>query len=190
MPRSPDQKYLRSDNTINQCTLDENRKEVGIDLQDKEHVWSEVLSFGEKFLKNIADFSLGESTQPNRGEILVTRNESSQETRAIPYRARLHELPRVALSHANVQASLPRENEKRSLQTARRKHHTRAIWTVGHEQKDRGTQLRKLAFGGWQSAALGNEYKRKAAALEQLEKIKNAEKARLAQIPTQDNIIF
>lgn len=189
MPRSPDQKYLRSDTTINQCTLDENRKEVGIDLQDKEHVWSEVLSFGEKFLKNIADFSLGESTQPNRGEILVTRNESSQDTRAISYRARIHERPRVALPHADVQTLLPRENEQRSLKTARRKHHTRAIWTVGHEHKDQGTQLRKLEFGGFLTN-IGVRYKQESAALEQLEKMNNAEKTRLAQIPTQDDIKF
>jgi len=189
MPRNGERKYIRADDAIDQRAFDEHHNEVGIDLQDQDHVWSEILSFGEKFLKNIADFSLGESTQPKRGEILVTRNESSQEIRAVAFRAAKHEQPRVTLPHNIVKTVVPREDEKRSIKTARRQRHARAFWTIGHEQKDRGTQLRKLSLGGFQTN-IGKQYKLREAALERLERMKNAESARLAQIIPQDDITF
>ncbi len=190
MPRSPDQKYLRSDTTINQCALDDHGKVVGIDDQDVHSVWTDILSLGNPFRRNIADETLGRSMQPRRGKILITRDGTTHDTRAISYSAKKHEQPRVTLPHNIVQTVVPREDEKSSLATARHQPNSRANWLIGHEHKDRGTKIRQLSRGGWQSATLGNEYKRKAEALERLEKIENAEKARLAQIIPQDNIIF
>jgi len=189
MPRSGEQKYVRSDTMINQCALDDHGKVVGIDDQDVHSVWRDVLSLGKRFRRNIADPMLETSMQPRRGKILVTRDGTTQDTRAIPYHARNHEQPNVSLPHADVQALLPREKEQRSLKTALHQRNSGANWLVGHEQKDRGTQLRKLGLGGFQSN-IGKRYKLREAALKRLEEMTNAEKARLAQIPTQDDIIF
>lgn len=189
MPILPDRKYLRSDHTVDQRAFDENHKEVGIDIQDKESIWTDVLSLGRTFQKNIADALLGKSVQPQRGEILVTRLESSQQTRAISFRAAKHEHPKVALSHADTLSLIPREDERQSLTTARRKHHSRAMWASSAEHKDFGTNIRRLAFGGFQTN-IGEKYKNKEAVLEQVEKKEKAEKARLSQIPTEDDIKF
>lgn len=188
MPNTPDRKYLRSDHTVDQRAFDENHIEVGLGTQDRESIWSEVLSLGKIFQKNIADELLLKSVQPRRGAILVTRLESSQQTRAISFRAAKHEYPKVALSHIDTQAQISRADERRSLTTARHAHHSRAMWTISVEHKDSGTIIRRLAFGGFKTN-IGKEYKNKEAVLE-VEKKEKAEKARLAQIPTEDDIKF
>lgn len=189
MPRSRERKYLRSDTTMNQCAFDEHGKVVGIDEQDAHSVWVDLLSLGKQFRRNIADHMLKTSMQPTRGEILVTRDGTTHDTRAVSFRAKIHELPRVALPLADVQALLPRENERRSLETAKHKCHTRASWVVGHEQKDRGTKLKLLALGGFQTN-IGEDYKRRKETLERLERMENSEKARRALEPIQDDITF
>lgn len=187
MKSTPDRKLLRSDSTIDQRTFDRHRREVGIDAQDAESIWSDVLSLGEQFRKNIADAMLGVSMQPRRGEILVVRSERTQETRAVSYRARRHERPNVALPHDDVAAGLPRENERRSLSTARHARHSRAHFPSPVQEKL--TPNQKLAAGGFMTN-LGREYKLLARREERAAMHKKSEKNRRKAQPATDDIQF
>lgn len=186
-PRSPERKYLRPDHSIDQRTFDEHGAEVGTDGLTHDEVWADVLSLGVTFGRNIADKLLGKAIQPRRGEIIVTRSELTQETRAVPFRARRHERPQYALGHAEVAGLTPREHEKRSLHTARHDRHTR-----GHIRltpQGTLTAARKLSYGGFQSN-LGQEYARLAQMEEEAAARKKEEKARRKSQPPSDNIIF
>lgn len=186
-PRSPERKYLRPDHSIDQRTFDEHGAEVGTDGLTHDEVWADVLSLGVTFGRNIADKLLGKAIQPRRGEIIVTRSELTQETRAIPFRARRHERPVYMLGHTEVAGLTPREHEKRSLHTARHDRHTR-----GHVRlKPQGaiTPARKLSHGGFQSN-LGQEYARLAETEEQAAIRQREEKARRKAQPPTDDVTF
>lgn len=186
-PRSPERKYLRPDHALDQRTFDEHGNEVATDALTHDEVWTDVLSLGRAFGRNIADKLLGKAIQPRRGEIIVTRSELTQETSAIPYRARRHERPRYSMGHTEVAEHTPREHEKRSLQTARHDRHTR-----GHVRlKPQGaiTPARKLSHGGFQSN-LGQEYARLAETEEQTATRQREEKARRKAQPPTDDIVF
>jgi len=185
MPEIPKRKFLRADHAIDQRTFDTAGDEVGIDNQTHDGVWSDALVTGRRFRRNIADAALGTSLQPRRGEILVTRLESTQETRAIPYRARRHERPEQELTHGQAAASIPQEGERRSVKTARHDRHTRASWQLPEEHKDRGTKLRQLAFGGnlpKQNARL----RHREAALERLDRMEASQRQQQKQAPADD----
>lgn len=148
MHLTPDRILLRPDQSLDQRTFDQSGHEVGIDDQSHDQIWSDLLALGHVFQKNIADALLGESRQPRRGEILVTRSERTQETRAVSYRAHRHERPKTVLPIQEARMVVPVETERRSIQTAYHDKHTRAFWATGSEHIDRGTHLRKLALGG------------------------------------------
>lgn len=187
MKSTPDRKLLRSDSTIDQRTFDGRGGEVGIDDQDADSIWSDVLSLGQQFRKNIADAMLGVSMQPRRGEILVTRSQRRQETRAIPFRARKHERPNVALPHNVVAAGVPREHERRSLSTARHTRHSRAYFPSPAQEKP--TPYQKLAAGGF-ITNLGREYKLLAQKEERAAASQQSEKTRRRAQPAADDIQF
>ena len=184
---SPDRKFLRSDSARDQRTFNKHGEEVGIDTQDVDSIWSDVLSLGKQFRKNIADAMLGVSMQPRRGEILVTRSERMQETRAVSYRARKHEQPQVALPHDDVEVRVPRENERRSLRTARRTRHSRANFPI--PQHERPSPNRKLAAGGFMTN-FGREYKLLALREDRVNAYKQKEAARRKAQPATDDIPF
>jgi|GEM_PF-834766 hypothetical protein len=185
--RTPERKYLRPDHSIDQRTFDEHGDEVGIEDQTHDEVWTDVLSLGRTFGRNIADTLLKKAIQPRRGEILVTRSERTQETSALPFRARRHERPQHALTHTEVAERVPREHERRSLQTARHDRHTRG--SIHLKPQGIMTAARKLSYGGFQTN-LGKEYVRLAEQEEQAA-IKQREKQtrRKSQRPT-DDIVF
>lgn len=186
-PASPERKYIRPDTAIDQRTFDEVGEEVSIDNSTHDQTWVDVLSLGIPFGRNIADILLGKAVQKRRGEILVTRSENSQDTRAIPYRAKRHELPRVTLTHRETRENLPRENERRSLETARHGRHSREYTPIPD-----GITLspnQRLAAGGFQSN-LGREYKLRALAEDQEAARLHDRTARRKSQPPSDDIPF
>ncbi len=185
--RGPERRYLRPDTSIEQRTFDEHGDEVGIDDQTHDEVWADVLSLGKTFGRNIADALLGKAMQPRRGEILVTRSEQSQDTRAIPYRARKHERPHRELTHDVVGALLPREHERRSLRTARHGKHSRGY--VEGAARGKMSAAQKLSGGGFQSN-LGREYELLALMEERAEAFQKEEAARRKAQPPTDDIPF
>ncbi len=172
---------------IDQRTFDERGNVVGIDNQTHSEIWIDVLSLGRAFGRNIADALLGKAIQTRRGEILITRNEDTQETRAIPFRARRHERPKRELTHDVVNSLLPREHERRSLQTARHSRHSRGH--VPTKQEGQITPYRKLSNGGFQSN-LGREYELLARMEERAEAYQKAEANRKKAQPATDDIQF
>lgn len=187
MSGTPDRKFLRSDSTIDQRTFDRHKREVGIDTQDADSIWSDVLSQGQQFRKNIADALLGVSMQPRLGEILVVRSERAQETRAVSYRAKIHELPKTALPHNNVAAMVPRENERRSLQTARHTRHSRAHFSSPAQEKP--TPYYKLAAGGFMTN-FGREYTLLSRMEDRAAAYQKKEEERRKSLPATDDIPF
>ena len=183
-PVSPERKYERSETAIDQRAFDEHGAVVEIDALTHDEVWTDVLSVGRSFNRNIADQKLGVALQGRRGEVLVTRSELLQETRAVPYRAKRHERPNLTLSHRETRENLPRENEKLSLTTARHGRHTRGYSPL----PERGTMSanQKLAAGGFQSN-LGREYKLLALAEDAAATRQREESARRkSRLPTDD----
>ena len=184
MKGAPERKYLRPDTSVDQRTFDERGNEVGTDNLTHDEVWADVLSLGKTFARNIADTLLGKAMQTRRGEILVTRSENSQDTRAIPYRARKHERPHRELTHDVVGALLPHEHERRSLRSARHGRHSRGHIDGTSEGKMSPSQ--KLSRGGFQSN-LGREYELLARMEERTEAFQKEEAARRkTQLPTDD----
>lgn len=126
--------------------------------------------------------------QGRRGEILIMRSERLQETRAIPYRAKRHGQPTLTLTHRETRENLPRENEWRSLETARHGRHSRGYAPIAVE----GTRIspnQKLAAGGFQTN-LGREYKLLALAEEETTNRRREETARRKSQPPADDIQF
>lgn len=185
--RGKEHKYLRPDTSIEQRTFDEHGNEVGIDDQTHDEIWADVLSLGKKFGRNIADALLGNAMQTRRGEILVTRSERSQDTRAIAYRARRHERPYRELGHDVVGALLPREHERRSLRTARHGKHSRGF--IEGNPGGKLSAAQKLSLGGFQSN-LGREYELLALMEERAEAFRKEEAARRKTQPPTDDIPF
>ncbi|MBI5019450.1 hypothetical protein HZB58_04225 [Candidatus Gottesmanbacteria bacterium] len=184
---SPEQKYERPDPAIDQRTFDKHGAVVEIDDNSHEQIWSDALSVGIPFKRNVADKKLGIAMQGRRGEILVTRSQRTQDTRAVAYRARRHGQPTLTLSHRETRENLPRENERRSLETALHGRHTRGYTPIPEGTKVSHNQ--KLAAGGFQSN-LGREYKLLALA-EELEASQQREKAaRRKSQPPADDIPF
>lgn len=186
-PFSVERKYERPDPAIDQRTFDERGDVVEIDDLTHDEVWVDVLSVGSPFNRNIADQTLGVALQGRRGEILVTRSERTQDSRAISYRARRHERPNLILSHQETRENLPRENERRSLDTARHGKHSR-----GYTPIPTGTKVspsEKLSAGGFQTN-LGREYKLLALAEEQAAANLREETARRKSRPPADDIPF
>ncbi len=189
MKNLPDRKYLRSDTSIDQQTFDERGRNVGIDAQTHEEVWNDALATGNTIGRNIADARLGRSVQPRRGEILSTRLGSTQDTRAIPYRARRHEKPTIQMPYEQAAKKIPREAERRSLTTARHDRHTRAHWVITQEAKNRGTKLRQLAFGG-NLPKTNERLARRATALERLEEMTARRRAKIQAEQADDGVQF
>lgn len=183
----PERKYLRPDTSIDQRTFDEHGNEVGIDNQTHDEVWSDVLSLGKAFARNIADALLGKAMQTRRGEILIMRSEDVQETRAIPFRARTHERPARELVHTEVEARLPREYERRSVRTARHGRHSRGH--IPPQTEGKISPYRKLSLGGFQSN-FGKEYELLALMEERAAAYQQEELARKQSEPPADDIPF
>lgn len=186
-PFSAERRYERPDTSIDQRTFDEHGGVVEIDALSHDEVWTDVLSVGRSFNRNIADQKLGVAMQGRRGEVLVTRSELLQETRAVPYRAKRHERPNLTLTHRETRENLPRENEKLSLTTARHGRHTRGYSPLP-ESATMSANL-KLAAGGFQTN-LGREYKLLALAEEAAATSQREESVRRKSRPPTDDIQF
>jgi hypothetical protein len=169
---------------MDQRTFDASHHEVGLDDDTHDQVWSDFLAVGKHFFRNIADPRLGKAMQSRRGEIIGTRSQRTQDTRALPYKAAHHEKPAVTLPYTQADNATPRESAARSMATAKHDRHTR-VFTPGR-QEHAVLKARSLARGGL-FTNLKDRYQRRSDAADRLERMKqNIANQRRSQPPTDD----
>lgn len=103
--------------------------------------------------------------QPRRGEILIVRDDNTQDTRALAYHPSQHPEPPSAIGYDGAEVAIPPEAERRSLRgTAMHERHTLAHWP-GRRRATREERLRVLASGG-AGTTIGDEWQTELDALQ------------------------